>query len=217
VNVGLLVLGHWPFWLGGVALAAVSLATWLVHRRPLGVSGTLQRALRFREERAADRDEAALADRDAFRAALLEATLAEFGPAAPPPRPGDETAAAAPSVEPAPSPGPTRTRTRWGLNVTLLAGLALGGLLAAAARGGLHARASLGADFERLWGSGGTGLAVLLLGGLLTGLGTGMAGGCTAGHGLDGCARLQRGSLVATAVFFGTAIAVSLLLERVRG
>jgi hypothetical protein len=57
----------------------------------------------------------------------------------------------------------------------------------------------------------------LLVGGIFVGAGTSMAGGCTSGHGLVGCARLQPGSLVATASFFGTAIAVSLLLSFLLG
>jgi len=57
------------------------------------------------------------------------------------------------------------------------------------------------------------GLAILLVGGLLVGFGTRMAGGCTTGHGFSGCSRLQPGSLIATASFFGTAVGVSFLLE----
>jgi uncharacterized membrane protein YedE/YeeE len=56
------------------------------------------------------------------------------------------------------------------------------------------------------------GLAVLAGGGMLVGFGTAMCGGCSAGHGLTGSARLFPGSLLSTAVFFGTAVAVSLLL-----
>ncbi len=48
---------------------------------------------------------------------------------------------------------------------------------------------------------------VLILGGLLVGFGTGMAKGCTSGHGVCGLARLSRRSLVATALFMAAAIA----------
>lgn len=64
-----------------------------------------------------------------------------------------------------------------------------------------------------LFGGGIAAFAVLLGGGMLTGFGTRMAGGCTSGHGLIGCARMQPGSLVTTATFFGTAIAVSMALH----
>jgi uncharacterized protein len=50
---------------------------------------------------------------------------------------------------------------------------------------------------------------LLFLGGLLVGIGTRMAGGCTSGHGLCGVSRFQSGSLVATAIFFGLGIVVA--------
>ena len=56
-------------------------------------------------------------------------------------------------------------------------------------------------------------LVVLAVGGVLVGVGTRMAGGCTSGHGLSGCSRLQPSSLIATASFFGTGIVVSFLLH----
>ena len=44
--------------------------------------------------------------------------------------------------------------------------------------------------------------------GLLVGFGTRLGGGCTSGHGVCGVARLSARSLVATAVFMATAVAV---------
>ena len=69
-------------------------------------------------------------------------------------------------------------------------------------------------EFHRLFGHGASALLVLFLGGILVGFGTRWSGGCTSGHGLSGCGRLQPPSLVATGVFFGMAIGVSFLLER---
>lgn len=54
---------------------------------------------------------------------------------------------------------------------------------------------------------------VLLVAGALIGFGAKTAGGCTSGNGLSGNAVLSPASLVATATFFGTAIAVSFLIE----
>src|SRR4051812_37121363 len=54
---------------------------------------------------------------------------------------------------------------------------------------------------------------VLLAAGFLIGYGAKLAGGCTSGNGLSGNAVLSPASLAATATFFGTAIAVSLLIE----
>ncbi|CAN5258769.1 YeeE/YedE family protein [soil metagenome] len=65
---------------------------------------------------------------------------------------------------------------------------------------------------------GGTGGAfvvagILLACGVLIGLGTKMAGGCTSGNGLSGNAMASPASLVATTTFFVTAIAVTFLTE----
>jgi uncharacterized protein len=64
-------------------------------------------------------------------------------------------------------------------------------------------------------GTGGTIaiVAILLASGLLIGLGTKIAGGCTSGNGLSGNAMLSPASLVATATFFATAIVVAFATE----
>jgi hypothetical protein len=46
-------------------------------------------------------------------------------------------------------------------------------------------------------------LPILIVAGLAVGLGTGMANGCTSGHGVCGVSRLSVRSIVATAVFMG--------------
>lgn len=45
---------------------------------------------------------------------------------------------------------------------------------------------------------------VLVMGGLLVGFGTRLAGGCTSGHGVCGLSRLSRRSLVAVLTFMGS-------------
>ncbi len=97
-----------------------------------------------------------------------------------------------------------------------LGGVVLGGFLAAALRGGFHLTLDMGPDFARLLGSGGRGVAALAVGGLLAGMGTSISGGCSTGHGLSGCSRLQPAGVAATATFFGTAVVVSLLLGGAR-
>ena len=72
---------------------------------------------------------------------------------------------------------------------------------------------SLGDAHEQLFGLGWHTSLLLIIGGIIIGFGTRMGGGCSSGHGLSGCSRLQPGSLVGTAAFFGTAIVVSILLE----
>jgi uncharacterized membrane protein YedE/YeeE len=48
--------------------------------------------------------------------------------------------------------------------------------------------------------------ATLAIAGVLVGIGTTLANGCTSGHGVCGVARLSKRSLVAVAVFMGTAM-----------
>ena len=62
-----------------------------------------------------------------------------------------------------------------------------------------------------------TTVVLLLAAGVLIGFGAKMAGGCTSGNGLSGNAIGSRASFVATTVFFGTAVAVSLLTSLVFG
>ncbi len=94
--------------------------------------------------------------------------------------------------------------------ILFLAGIVAGGLVAALTSG--QAPVFVDAAHARFFGAGAGGVAALLVGGALVGFGTAWAGGCTSGHGLVGVSRLQPGSLVATAAFFGTAVAVSFLL-----
>jgi hypothetical protein len=58
---------------------------------------------------------------------------------------------------------------------------------------------------------------ILLAAGVLIGFGAKTAGGCTSGNGLSGNAILSPASLIATATFFGTAIAVSFAIEALVG
>jgi uncharacterized membrane protein YedE/YeeE len=55
--------------------------------------------------------------------------------------------------------------------------------------------------------------AILFAAGVLIGLGTKIAGGCTSGNGLSGNAMASPASLVATMTFFATAIAVTFLVD----
>jgi uncharacterized membrane protein YedE/YeeE len=72
-------------------------------------------------------------------------------------------------------------------------GVFLGALVAAGALGALLSPASLG--------SSPASLPVLALSGVLVGIGTRLANGCTSGHGVCGVSRLSPRSLAATATF----------------
>lgn len=56
-------------------------------------------------------------------------------------------------------------------------------------------------------------VAILFASGVLIGLGTKIAGGCTSGNGLSGNAMASPASLVATMTFFATGIVVTLITE----
>ena len=58
-------------------------------------------------------------------------------------------------------------------------------------------------------------LPVLIVGGLLVGFGTRLAGGCTAGHGVCGLGRLSVRSLAAVMIFFVVAIITVFVMQHV--
>lgn len=58
------------------------------------------------------------------------------------------------------------------------------------------------------------GRAVIVLGGLLVGLGSGLANGCTSGHGVCGLGRRSPRSLVAVLVFMTVAVVTANLVLR---
>jgi len=202
----------WDWWQGALALAFVTLAFWLVMRAPLGVSSSWDRIVHWREEEEYARKERAMFERgDELKDAMLAETVAQFGKEAVAKMLAQQRQDAAKAAG---ARGADRRRIPWQAHVTFLAMMMIGGLAASVMRGEFHLQLGLGADYARLFGSGPHVWALLLTGGFLVGFGTRMAGGCTSGHGLSGCSRLQPGSLVGTAAFFGTAVVTSLILEK---
>lgn len=213
-------MNYWPWWAGALGLAAVAVGYWLVVGRTIGVSGAWDRVLHWREEREAELADAQFDDA-AFEAALAAATAEEFGtqtsavgtvteaPPAPPP-----VRVAAP---PAPPPAPAAPSGPVPLvaHAALLVSIFVGGLIASIVSGRFQLRGDMGPDFSAIVTDGWLMWPVLFFGGILVGFGTRLAGGCSSGHGLSGCSRLQPASIVATAVFFGTGVAVSFLLWKV--
>ena len=55
-------------------------------------------------------------------------------------------------------------------------------------------------------------LLLIIFGGLLVGVGTRVAGGCTSGHGICGIGRISLRSIVATIIFMFTAIVTVILI-----
>lgn len=220
--------GHWPWWLAAASMALVTVGSCLVGRRPFGVSGIMGRLLDWRAEVKAERSRQALASADdaALEAALLAATAEAFGeltpalesagPASRPP----ELVAAAPAAPGVAGAGascggacaPATARPPLSAHAVFLLAIAAGGFLAALLRGGFQPTLALPEAYARLVAPGLTGWLWLGAGGLLIGVGASVSGGCSTGHGLTGCARLQPAGLAASATFFGVAAAVSFLL-----
>jgi uncharacterized protein len=197
------MISYWPWWAGALALGTLTVAYWVVLRRPLGVSGLVGRFVEIAGEIEVARAPVVASDDD-VSSALDAATRETFGGPVPDP-------AATPVAPPARVGRPLGSRIDIFDAGAFLLALAAGGLLSRLVGGGPPAGAGLGPEFERLFGGGARAVLVLALGGGLVGLGTSLADGCSTGHGLTGSARLQPGSLLSTASFMSSAVAVSLL------
>lgn len=201
---------YWSWWLGALALGAITVGYHFAIGRRFGVSSSWERVVHWGVERRAERiDEELLADDAAFEAALRAATMEEFGERR-------DVAVEAPPAPPAASiPAGAGGRLPLSANAALLVSITLGALAAALFNGRFQIRADMGEDFSALVTDGHWMWPILFVGGVMVGLGTRMAGGCSSGHGLSGVSRLQPVSLLATAVFFGSAVVVSTLLWKV--
>jgi len=194
---------HWPWYVSGLALASIPLIHWVGLSRSLAVSGRVTALVNRVRHGRADADPGMTGDE--LARAVREATIAAFGPAAV----GLQSEA----------PAPTLAKRLSMLNhVVFLLAMAVGGFVSVWAAGGWSAQMTLRAPiFSEIFG-GQAWVTALVLGGggILVGFGTRMAAGCTTGHGLCGVSRFQKGSLVATAMFFGAGTLVSVGLEFLR-
>ncbi|WP_112465231.1 YeeE/YedE family protein [Streptomyces triticisoli] len=218
---------YWPWWAGAVGLALVTINYTLTTDRSFGVSSAWDRVLHWRRERRLEQMEEEFTDDQALAEALAAATAEHFGtgagaptaPQVPHQMPYGESQPPPPGVEQAADETPSVTSTGPAPLVTqaaLLVSIFLGGLIAAFTSGRFQLRYDMGPGFRDLVTADPVTMVVLLfLGGVLVGFGTRLAGGCSSGHGLSGCGRLRPVSIVATAVFFGTAVGVSFLLWKV--
>lgn len=94
-----------------------------------------------------------------------------------------------------------------------LAGLVLGGALAAFATAQLAPTLALGMLDARTGWSDAAKLAWVGAGGLLIGFGTRLSNGCTSGHGIFGVSNFERGSLEATLAFLAAGMGASFLVH----
>jgi len=222
----MLTAGHWPWWLGAASLAVVTVGSCIVARRPLGVSGIVGRFVDLRAEFESERRRRAMEENEAaLEAMLLAATAEAFGPAAVAQEP-TAGARALPTISDAPRAvassrgcgnacGSAAERPTLAAHAVFLFAIVAGGLAVQLARGAWRPTLDMGPTFAALFGTGGWAAAVLGVGGVLVGLGTTLSGGCSTGHGLSGCSRLQPASVAATVTFMAAGMAVSALLEGV--
>ena len=194
---------YWPWWQGALALGAVAAGFRWTVGRPLGVSGSVRSVCHPQQTAQMDAARARMADQKATADALLAATLEAFS--------AEEIAAMQQAELPPPVvTEPMSQPLRLAEHACLLAGIFVGGLVAAALGVGVAA-VPAGITLDAAGALKGVGV------GLLVGMGATMMGGCTSGHGLHGCSSLKAHSLLATVLFFGTAVVVTWAARAVGG
>lgn len=194
------------WWIGGLALAGLTIVFRLLTGRTLGVSGSWRKIVFWKQERENDANAAALIQNQSKTAnALLAATLAEFGEVDVASPSSNNTATSSTTSSPSVVP--------WTAHFLFLLCMFLGGMIWAFYTGHLHFQFALSKFHTQISGNPWVLSLELLIGGFMVGFGTQMAGGCSSGHGLSGCANFSWASMMATAVFFCTAIIVSLLIK----
>jgi uncharacterized protein len=230
--------GYWSWWAGALGLAGVAIGHYVFLGMTFGVSGAMERLLFWREEREVEKADALLETFD-FDAALAAATAEAFGgqqsdaartQSATEQAMGGVTTSSvatinrslenfgAPSAPGTADAGATPDKPKTSpiaSQAVFVACIFFGGLMASLSSGKFKLRTDMGPEFAHIVTGSWVMWPVLLLGGILVGFGTRLCGGCSSGHGLNGCSRLQPISLLATSIFFGTAVVVSTLLLRV--
>ena len=193
------MIEYWSWWQGGLALGGLTILFRILLSRPLGISGSWLRITSSRAERKAEQDANQLAgDSEAMNDAFLAATLDEFGK-------HDLLKQSAKSQAPA-AVQRRQTPATFGQHAIFLFCIFIGALLSAIFSGRFDIEFELSSRLTQLSHGLAASWVYLLLGGMMVGFGTQMAGGCTTGHGLSGCAQLSAASLSATAVFFLSAV-----------
>lgn len=198
-----------PWWISGIILASVMVLHYLTTNRLMAVSGritALVNRLRYGPD---ESDEVSDMSEEELAALLRDMTASEFGADAD--IQDDEERAITPITPIANTP--ISTPVPMSAHLSFFLGVSAGGLLTALLTHRVHVTASLnGSGFASIIGGSLVAPAALLVGGVLVGFGTRMAGGCTSGHGMCGASRFQKGSLLATCTFFGTAILTAFLM-----
>lgn len=201
------------WWLTALSLSGITLAFWLIIRRPLGVSGSWGRVVVWKKEAEITQiDKPFQTKSNTMVESLMAATMEAFG---------DEKVKEALEKYPGKIPGlstisetlPVERRLPWTGHLLFLLMLPVGGLITSMYMGNFNLQFDLGELHRNLFGSGFPYILTLFFGGALIGFGTQLSNGCTTGHGMSGIARLIPASFIATCSFFASAVIISLLLK----
>lgn len=201
-----------------IGLSALTLGSYWLLRRPLGVSGSWARVVLWHQDREIREAEKPFHDKPTMLMdALMAATIEEFGrdmvEQAMEKRRGQKVEL----VDSAKAAAVLPSREPWTSHLVFLMMLVVGGYLSTYMLGGFTLTYSLGEEHQHYFGSGFSYIITLLMGGVMVGFGTQLAGGCTSGHGLSGVSRLMPASIIATASFFGAAVFITKLLHFLEG
>jgi len=195
--------GFLTWWQGGLLLAAIAVTFQLLVRKGLGVSGSWARFTFWRETRKQYQAQKHFTDNTDINNDFRRMTLEQFG----------EEALSEPTPEPT-TPQPreqTSQHVSWGVHCVFLLSIITGAFLVSLYDGTFTIQFELSAFHTQLSGQGWPLINALFVGGILVGFGTQMAGGCTSGHGLSGCANFSLASFVATATVIISASLLALL------
>ena len=204
---------YWSWWIGGVALGLFAVVFSLLTGKPLGVSGSWLSIARRKDDAVLKASAEVLdADQDQVKDDLMAMTMAEFGgdviEETPQRREGEADAVISDK------PKLKQDYTPWTVHVLFLVTMFIGSYIAMITTVGEFSwTLELSPLHNKIFENDGEAWIALLFGGMMVGFGTQMAGGCTSGHGLSGSAQLIPASLLSTAIFFGSATLLTILMN----
>ncbi|MEJ2142235.1 MAG: YeeE/YedE thiosulfate transporter family protein [Gammaproteobacteria bacterium] len=198
---------YWSWWIGALALGIFAVIYGLLTSKPLGVSGSWLRIANWRDDKDLKEAEDFFEDKDAAADDLMAATLAEFGDDVI--KNSDEPEV----IQNTSTPAAKSATVPAGAHLVFLASMFLGSFITTMLHGGFEIQFELSEIHTRIFGDTWEVWASLFCGGVMVGFGTQMAGGCTSGHGLSGCAQFVPASLLSTVIFMSSAIVLSLFMK----
>lgn len=210
---------YWTWWEGALALGFFSIAFSLFTGKALGVSGSWLSIARRKDDAIVKESAKVLeGDQDQVKDDLMAMTMAEFGGDVLPDTPQRREGEVEGVVAAEPKAKLKQEFTHWSVHAVFLVSMFIGSYIASiTTTGEFSVSIELSALHAKIFENQGEAWLALLIGGMMVGFGTQMAGGCTSGHGISGCAQLVPASLLSTVVFFGSATALTFLMNMTIG